>query len=43
MFYQNSKLLDAGVDYGVFSYHPKCKKIQLTHFADDQQGNNNRD
>ena len=32
-----SSLLDAAVAYGVFSYHPKCKKINLTHlcFADD--------
>lgn len=32
-----SKLLDVGVNHGVFSYHPKCKKIQLTHlnFVDD--------
>ena len=32
-----SKLLDAATTYGVFSYHPKCKRIRLTHlyFADD--------
>ena len=32
-----SNLLNAAVKYGVFSYHPKCKKIKLTHlsFADD--------
>ena len=32
-----SKLLDSAATHGVFSYHPKCKKIQLTHlsFADD--------
>ena len=32
-----SGLLDAGAHYEVFSYHPKCKKIKLTHlcFADD--------
>ena len=32
-----SKLLDAAAEYGVISYHPKCKKIKLTHlsFADD--------
>ena len=32
-----SKLLDVAVENGVFSYHPKCKKISLTHlcFADD--------
>ena len=30
-------MLDEAVDYGVFNYHPKCKKIHLTHlcFADD--------
>ena len=26
-----SKLLDAVVVHGVFGYHPKCKRIQLTH------------
>ena len=32
-----SRLLDAGAQYGVFSYHLKCKKIKLTHlfFAND--------
>ena len=32
-----SKLLDAVAQHGVFQYHPKCKKIKLTHlcFADD--------
>ena len=32
-----SKLLDAAAKHGVFMYHPKCKKISLTHlcFADD--------
>ena len=32
-----SKLLDAATTYDVFSYHPKCKKIKLTHlcFAND--------
>ena len=32
-----SKLLDAAPAYGVFDYHPKCKRIKLTHlcFADD--------
>ena len=32
-----SKLLDAVVAHGVFDYHPKCKRIKLTHFcfADD--------
>ena len=32
-----SKLLDVAVESGVFSYHPKCKKIKLTHlcFTDD--------
>ena len=32
-----SKLLDAAAMHGVFSYHPKCKKVTLTHlsFADD--------
>ena len=32
-----SRLLDAAAQHGVFSYHPKCKKIKLTHlcFADD--------
>ena len=32
-----SKLLDAAAENGVFSYHPKCKKVKLTHlcFADD--------
>ena len=26
-----SKLLDAATAYGVFIYHPKCKRIKLTH------------
>ena len=32
-----SKLLDTAAFYGVFSYHPNCKRIKLTHlcFADD--------
>ena len=32
-----SKLLDAAAKNGVFSFHPKCHRIQLTHlcFADD--------
>ena len=32
-----SRLLDAAARYGVFSYHPMCKRINLTHlcFADD--------
>ena len=32
-----SRLLDAAVSHGVFMYHPKCKKVNLTHlcFADD--------
>ena len=32
-----SKLLDIAVSNGVFSYHPKCKRIKLTHlcFIDD--------
>ena len=32
-----SRLLDKAVEYGVFSFHPKCKKIGLTHicFVDD--------
>ena len=32
-----SKLLDVAVAYGVFNYHPKCKKVKLTHlcFAND--------
>ena len=32
-----SKLLDAAAVHGVFDYHPKCKRIKLTHlcFADD--------
>ena len=28
-----SKLLDAVVAHGVFSYHPKFKKINLTHLC----------
>ena len=32
-----SQRLDVAAAYGVFRYHPKCKKIKLTHlcFADD--------
>ena len=32
-----SKLLDTAVKYGVFSFHPKCKRVGITHlsFADD--------
>ena len=32
-----SKMLDAAANYEVFKFHPKCKKVQLTHlcFADD--------
>ncbi|XP_038999493.1 uncharacterized protein LOC120125059 [Hibiscus syriacus] len=32
-----SKLLDLGVKEGIFIFHPKCKRIGLTHrcFADD--------
>ena len=32
-----SKLLDAAAAYGVFNYHPNCKRIKLIHlsFADD--------
>ena len=32
-----SNLLDSAAAYGVFKFHPKCKKINLTHlcFADD--------
>ena len=32
-----SRLLDAAVMHGVFRFHPKCKKVNLTHlcFADD--------
>ena len=32
-----SKLLNAAIAYGVFDYHPKCKRIKLTHlcFAND--------
>ena len=32
-----SRMLDAAASHGVFSFHPKCKKIMLTHlcFADD--------
>ena len=30
-------MLDTDAAYGVFNYHPKCKKVRLTHlcFADD--------
>ena len=32
-----SKMLNVAVKYDVFSFHPKCKKLELTHlcFADD--------
>ena len=32
-----SKLLDTAAAHGVFSFHPKCKKVKLTHlsFAND--------
>ena len=32
-----SMLLDASAKHGVFQFHPKCKKITLTHlyFAND--------
>ena len=32
-----STLLDAVAVHGVFGYHPKCKRIELTHlsFVDD--------
>ena len=32
-----SKLLDIAAAHGVYDYHPKCKRIKLTHlcFADD--------
>ena len=32
-----SKMLDAAANHGVFKFHNKCKKVQLTHlcFADD--------
>ena len=32
-----SRLLDAAISHKVFMYHPKCKKVSLTHlcFADD--------
>ena len=32
-----SNLLNATAAYGVFKFHPKCKKINLTHlyFVDD--------
>ena len=32
-----SRMLDVAAEYGVFKFHPKCKKIKLTHlcFADD--------
>ena len=32
-----SKLLDSAAVHGVFSFHPECKKIHLTHlsFVDD--------
>ena len=32
-----SKLLDTAVVYGIFGYHPKCKRIKFTHlsFAND--------
>ena len=28
-----SRLLDVAVEHGVFSYHPKCNKIGLTHLC----------
>ena len=28
-----SKMLDATVTYGVFNFHPRCKKIRLTHLC----------
>ena len=28
-----SKMLDSAATHGLFSYHPKCHKIRLTHFA----------
>ena len=27
-----SKLFDVAAENGIFSYHPKCKKVRLTHF-----------
>ena len=32
-----SRMLNVAAEYGVFKYHPKCKKIKLTHlcFAND--------
>ena len=32
-----SRMLDVAAGYGVLSFHPKCKKLKLTHlcFADD--------
>ena len=32
-----SKMLDAAVRSGVFNFHPKCKRVNLTHlcFVDD--------
>ena len=32
-----SRMLDVAAGYGVFSFHPKCKKLELTHlcFADN--------
>ena len=31
------KMIDTAANYGVINYHPKCKRVKLTHlcFADD--------